>query len=118
MRLPVPSSPVSAPCSASNWPVASKRFAASSESLKVFTLAELLGGVESLVAHPATMTHAGMSEEARRVAGITGGLLRLSIGLEGEADLVADLQNGCPRRACSGEPGPHAIKAAGGLVDR
>ena len=63
-------------------------------ALKVFTLAELLGGVESLVAHPATMTHAGMSEEARRVAGITGGLLRLSIGLEGEADLVADLQNG------------------------
>ena len=60
-------------------------------SLEVFTLAESLGGVETLVAHPATMTHASMSPDARRIAGIGDGLLRLSIGLEAEADLIADL---------------------------
>jgi cystathionine gamma-synthase len=57
----------------------------------MFTLAESLGGVESLVAHPATMTHAGMSPEARRLAGITDSLVRLSVGLEAEGDLVCDL---------------------------
>ena len=61
------------------------------ETVEVFTLAESLGGVESLVAHPATMTHSGMTAEARRAAGITDSLLRLSIGLEAEADLIADL---------------------------
>ncbi|MBK1842955.1 cystathionine gamma-synthase [Azospirillum sp. YIM B02556] len=61
------------------------------EAVKLFTLAESLGGVESLVAHPATMTHASMDAEARRVAGIDDSLLRLSVGLEGEADLLADL---------------------------
>jgi cystathionine gamma-synthase len=61
------------------------------ESLQCFTLAESLGGVESLVAHPATMTHASMDAEARRVAGITDGLLRLSVGIESAVDLVADL---------------------------
>ncbi len=61
------------------------------ESLEVFTLAESLGGIESLVAHPATMTHASMSQEARLVAGISESLLRLSVGLENEADLLADL---------------------------
>jgi cystathionine gamma-synthase len=61
------------------------------EAVRVFTLAESLGGVESLVAHPATMTHAGMGAEARRAAGIGDGLLRLSVGLEAEADLLADL---------------------------
>jgi cystathionine gamma-synthase len=55
---------------------------------------ELAGGVESLVAHPATMTHAGMGEEARRAAGIGDGLLRLSVGLEAEVDLIADVQHG------------------------
>ena len=60
-------------------------------TLRVFTLAESLGGVESLVAHPATMTHAAMSAEARRTAGIGDDLLRLSVGLEAEADLIADL---------------------------
>lgn len=59
--------------------------------LACFTLAESLGGVESLVAHPATMTHASMDAEARRVAGITDGLLRLSVGIEAADDLVADL---------------------------
>lgn len=61
------------------------------EAVRVFTLAESLGGIESLVAHPATMTHAGMGPEARRAAGIGDGLLRLSIGLEAESDLIADL---------------------------
>ncbi|OYD80177.1 cystathionine gamma-synthase [Azospirillum brasilense] len=61
------------------------------EAVKVFTLAESLGGIESLVAHPATMTHASMGVEARRAAGIDDSLLRLSIGLEGEGDLLMDL---------------------------
>lgn len=61
------------------------------EAVRIFTLAESLGGIESLVAHPATMTHASMGAEARRVAGIDDSLLRLSIGLEGESDLLADL---------------------------
>ncbi len=60
-------------------------------ALDVFTLAESLGGVESLIAHPTTMTHAGMGPEARRIAGITDGLLRMSVGLEAEEDLIADL---------------------------
>jgi cystathionine gamma-synthase len=61
------------------------------ESLNIFTLAESLGGVESLIAHPALMTHAAMDPEARRTAGIGDGLVRLSIGLEHENDLIADL---------------------------
>jgi cystathionine gamma-synthase len=61
------------------------------ESVKIFTLAESLGGVESLVAHPATMTHVSMGAEARQVAGITDTLLRLSIGLEHKDDLLRDL---------------------------
>jgi cystathionine gamma-synthase len=59
--------------------------------LRVFTLAESLGGVESLISHAETMTHAAMDPDARAIAGITGGLLRLSIGLEAEDDLLADL---------------------------
>jgi cystathionine gamma-synthase len=61
------------------------------EGLTCFTLAESLGGVESLIAHPATMTHAAMSAEARAAAGISDGLLRLSIGIEALEDLQADL---------------------------
>lgn len=64
------------------------------DSLKVFTLAESLGGIESLIAHPATMTHASMSPDARRVAGIEDTLLRLSVGLESEMDLINDLRRG------------------------
>jgi len=60
-------------------------------NLECFTLAESLGGVESLVAHPATMTHASMDEEARRNAGIADSLLRLSVGIEDGDDLLADL---------------------------
>ena len=59
--------------------------------LELFTLAESLGGVESLIAHPATMTHAAMDPAARATAGIGDGLLRLSVGIEDPSDLVADL---------------------------
>ncbi|RMB62489.1 cystathionine gamma-synthase [Tessaracoccus antarcticus] len=59
------------------------------DGLQIFHLAESLGGVESLVCHPETMTHAGMSEHARAEAGITSGLLRLSVGIEARDDLVA-----------------------------
>lgn len=62
------------------------------QSLKIFTLAQSLGGVESLVCHPATMTHSGISAEARKTAGISDQLLRISVGLEDIADLLADLQ--------------------------
>ncbi len=64
------------------------------EAVQGFTLAESLGGVESLIAHPATMTHASMDETARRVAGIGDRLLRLSVGLESEEDLLAGLGRG------------------------
>lgn len=59
--------------------------------LELFTLAESLGGVESLIAHPATMTHAAMDPAARVTAGIGDALLRLSVGIEDPRDLVADL---------------------------
>ena len=60
--------------------------------IKAFTLAESLGGIESLIAHPASMTHASMSPEARATAGISDALFRLSVGLEHADDLVADLE--------------------------
>jgi cystathionine gamma-synthase len=61
-------------------------------TVRWFSLAESLGGVESLVAHPASMTHASMTPEARARAGIGDGLIRLSVGIEDPADLVADLE--------------------------
>ncbi|MGH6949871.1 MAG: cystathionine gamma-synthase [Vitreimonas sp.] len=63
-----------------------------SAKLRSFTLAESLGGIESLIAHPASMTHASMSPEARAVAGIGDALFRLSIGLEHADDLIRDLE--------------------------
>lgn len=69
------------------------------DDLRHFTLAESLGGVESLVAHPATMTHASMEEEARLEAGIHEGLLRLSVGIESAPDLIADLLRALERTA-------------------
>jgi cystathionine gamma-synthase len=74
--------------------------------LQCFTLAESLGGVESLIAHPASMTHAGMEESARLRAGISSGLLRVSVGIEDAADLVADLRAGLAR-AAKAQPAPH-----------
>jgi len=67
------------------------------EGLELFSLAESLGGVESLVAHPATMTHAAMEPEARARAGLVDGLLRLSIGIEALEDLQRDLAAGLQR---------------------
>ena len=67
--------------------------------LKCFSLAESLGGVESLVAHPSTMTHAAMDDAAKQCAGITPGLLRLSVGIEHADDLVADLIDALDRAA-------------------
>lgn len=67
------------------------------EGLHCYTLAESLGGVESLIAHPATMTHASMTPEARARAGISDQLLRLSAGIEDAGDLIADLRAGLDR---------------------
>jgi cystathionine gamma-synthase len=67
--------------------------------LECFSLAESLGGVESLVAHPASMTHAAMDPAARARAGLTDGLVRLSIGIEGLEDLRNDLAGGLERVA-------------------
>ena len=61
------------------------------ENLKFFSLAESLGGVESLVCHPPTMTHAAVSAEALAEAGVSQSLIRLSVGLESAEDLVADV---------------------------
>jgi cystathionine gamma-synthase len=72
------------------------------ESLSLFTLAESLGGVESLVCHPGSMTHAAMTEEAQRDAGIEPTLLRLSIGIEHGADLVRDISTGLERATRAG----------------
>jgi len=69
------------------------------DGLAQFTLAESLGGVESLIAHPATMTHAAMTPEARAAAGISDGLLRLSVGIEALDDLLADIEAGLVRAA-------------------
>ena len=68
------------------------------DHVKFFTLAESLGGVESLVAHPTTMTHADMGDEARTIACISDRLLRLSIGLEAEHALISGLE--CGLAAC------------------
>jgi cystathionine gamma-lyase len=62
------------------------------EKLKVFTLAESLGGVESLVGHPASMTHASIPKEEREKTGVIDSLIRLSVGIEDAEDLIADLK--------------------------
>ena len=62
------------------------------ESLELFTLAESLGGVESLIEHPALMTHASITAKEREIAGIRDSLIRVSIGVEDKADLIADLE--------------------------
>lgn len=62
-------------------------------SLELFSLAESLGGVESLIAHPASMTHLAMEAEARKVAGISDNLFRVSVGLEDAEDLISDLSS-------------------------
>ncbi|WP_304034948.1 cystathionine gamma-synthase [Mesonia mobilis] len=62
------------------------------EKLKVFTLAESLGGVESLAGHPASMTHASIPKEERETTGVVDSLIRLSVGVEDEEDLINDLK--------------------------
>jgi cystathionine beta-lyase/cystathionine gamma-synthase len=66
-----------------------KRFA---ERTRIFALAESLGGVESLIGHPASMTHASVPPEMRRAMGLTDSLVRLSVGIEEVEDLVGDLE--------------------------
>jgi cystathionine gamma-lyase len=63
------------------------------ETVKIFSLAESLGGVESLIEHPAIMTHATIPEKTRAALGIGDGLVRMSVGVEDIADLEADLAN-------------------------
>jgi cystathionine gamma-lyase len=63
------------------------------DRLRLFSLAESLGGVESLISHPASMTHASVEPERRAVLGITEGLVRLSVGVEDAADLLGDLEH-------------------------
>jgi len=81
--------------------------------LSCFSLAESLGGVESLVAHPATMTHAAMDPAARLKAGLSDGLIRLSIGIEGLEDLRADLARALARAARVLPAQPPRLAAAG-----
>jgi cystathionine gamma-synthase len=78
-----------------------ERFA---RTIRFFTLAESLGGVESLVAHPASMTHASMDPASQRTAGISESLLRLSVGIEDTADLVEDLTAALDAAAASDAP--------------
>ncbi len=67
------------------------------ESVKLFSLAESLGGVESLINHPASMTHASIPKEERIKNGLTDSLIRLSIGVEDVDDLTADLEQALSR---------------------
>jgi len=62
------------------------------KKVEIFALAESLGGVESLVGHPATMTHASIPKEEREKIGIVDSLIRLSVGIEDADDLIADLE--------------------------
>jgi cystathionine beta-lyase/cystathionine gamma-synthase len=59
----------------------------------VCSLGESLGGVESLISHPATMTHAALGPEGRKQIGLTDGMVRLSVGIEDAQDIMADLDN-------------------------
>ena len=63
------------------------------KALRWFTMAESLGGVESLICHPATMTHAAVSAEIKTALGISDGLIRLSLGCEDITDLLIDLDH-------------------------
>ena len=62
------------------------------QKVEIFALAESLGGVESLIGHPATMTHASIPKEVREKSGVVDSLIRLSVGVEDAEDLIADLQ--------------------------
>ena len=62
------------------------------KKVKIFVLAESLGGVESLIGHPATMTHASIPKVEREKSGVVDSLVRLSVGIEDADDLIADLE--------------------------
>jgi cystathionine gamma-lyase/cystathionine beta-lyase/cystathionine gamma-lyase/homocysteine desulfhydrase len=62
--------------------------------LRICTLGESLGGVETLISHPATMTHAGLGEKGRKAIGITDGMVRISVGIENIDDILDDLDAG------------------------
>ena len=81
------------------------------DGLGCFALAESLGGVESLIAHPASMTHAAMPPEARAVAGIGDGLLRISVGIEDARDLIADIEAALARAVDAADQArrPHSV---------
>jgi cystathionine gamma-synthase len=76
------------------------------EALQLFSLAVSLGSVESLVCHPATMSHVPLGEAGRRAAGISDNLVRLSLGIEAPADLVADLKQALDRATDAGQSPP------------
>jgi len=61
------------------------------KKVEICSLAESLGGVETLISHPATMTHAALGEKGRRAIGITDGMVRISVGIEDVEDILADL---------------------------
>jgi cystathionine beta-lyase/cystathionine gamma-synthase len=63
------------------------------QSTRLFALAESLGGVESLIGHPAIMTHASVPKEMRDRMGVSDGLVRLSVGIEDVEDLIEDLEH-------------------------
>ncbi len=71
--------------------------AAVCNNVKIFTLAESLGGVESLICHPASMTHASVPKDVRESFGLTEGLVRLSVGIEDKEDLIEDIKNAVDR---------------------
>jgi cystathionine beta-lyase len=82
------------------------------ESTKLFSLAESLGGVESLIGHPATMTHASIPREERIKNGLADSLIRLSVGIEDVEDLIADLDNAIGKAdesASKKEPGRKVV---------
>jgi len=64
------------------------------KKLRVCSLGESLGGVETLISHPATMTHAGLGQKGRKAIGITDGMVRISVGIEDVADILDDLESG------------------------
>lgn len=88
-----------------------EQVAAFLDNIKYFFLAESLGGVESLVAHPASMTHAAMDEQARKTAGISDGLIRLSVGIEDAGDLVEDVVQALDCARHSAQPNTTVIRA-------
>jgi cystathionine gamma-lyase len=69
-----------------------QRAAAFASNTKIFSLAESLGGVESLICHPNSMTHGSIPKDVREARGVTDGLLRLSVGIESQTDIIADIE--------------------------